>query len=85
MCTRYIIQQKWLEGTTIENIGKFLQSWAPEPYRNKSMPKGRIQALLNITPKIIDGKHIWLHRDIRQKTTSQSSPDPYRMETLDGI
>jgi len=24
--TRYIIQQKWLEGTTLENIGNFLQS-----------------------------------------------------------
>ena len=48
--TRDIIQQKWLEGTTLEDIGKFLQSWAPEPYRNKPMPKGMIQALLNITP-----------------------------------
>jgi len=29
--TRDIIQQKWIEGTTLEDIGKFLQSWAPEP------------------------------------------------------
>jgi len=28
-----IIQQKWIEGTDLEDIGKFLQSWAPEPYR----------------------------------------------------
>jgi len=197
--TRDIIQQKWIEGTTLEDIGKFLQSWAPEPYRNKPMPKGIIQALLNITsnsqawaptdlsncifrnteatdsiedvvravgnmgtleepgPDLIrifprmrtlhdirrdclsdeelwlaipegetlrhclthaprhswklmvefflarrlvdpqprkkghdvagvtDEKYIWLHRGIRQKTTSQSSPDPYRTETLDGI
>jgi len=48
--TRGIIQQKWIEGTTLEDIAKFLQSWAPEPYRNKPMPKGMIQALLNITP-----------------------------------
>jgi len=37
--TQDIIQQRWTEGTTLEDIGKFLQSWAPEPYRNKSMPK----------------------------------------------
>jgi len=48
--TRDIIQQKWLKDTTLEDIGKFLQSWAPEPYRNKPMPKGMIQALLNIAP-----------------------------------
>ena len=29
--TWYIIKQRWLEGTTLEDIGKFLQSWAPEP------------------------------------------------------
>jgi len=44
--TRDIIQQKWIEGTTLEDIGKFLQSWAPEPYRNKPMPTGMILALL---------------------------------------
>jgi len=34
---------------------------------------------------ITDSKHIWFRRDICQKTTSQSGPDPYWMETLDGI
>jgi len=48
--TRYIIKQRWLEGATLEDIGKFLQSWALEPYRNKPMPRGMIQALLNIAP-----------------------------------
>ena len=48
--TSDIIQQKWVEGTDHEDIGKFLQSWAPEPYRNKYMLKGMIQALLGITP-----------------------------------
>jgi len=43
-----IIQQKWVEGMDLEDIGKFLQSWAPKPYRNKPMPKGMIQALLGI-------------------------------------
>jgi len=43
-----IIQQKWVEGTDLEDIGKFLQSWAPEPYRKKPMLKGMIQALLGI-------------------------------------
>jgi len=28
--TRYIIKQRWSEGATLEDIGKFLQSWAPE-------------------------------------------------------
>ena len=48
--TQDIIQQRWIEGMTLDDIGKFLQSWAPEPYRNKSMPKGMVQALLNTTP-----------------------------------
>jgi len=48
--TSDIIQQKWAEGTDLEDIGKFLQSWAPEPYRNKPMPKGMTQALLGIAP-----------------------------------
>jgi len=48
--TSDIIQQKWIEGTDLEDIGKFLQSWAPEPYRNKLMPKGMTQALLDIAP-----------------------------------
>jgi len=47
--TRYRIKQKWSEGVTLEDIGKFLHSWAPEPYRNKPMPRGMIQALLQIT------------------------------------
>ena len=42
--TRLTIEQKWAEGATLKDIGKFLYSWAPEPYRNKPMPKGMIQA-----------------------------------------
>jgi len=38
--TSAIIQQKWVEGTDLGDIGKFLQLWAPEPYRDKPMPKG---------------------------------------------
>ena len=34
----------------LKDIGKFLYSWAPEPYRNKPMPKGMVQALLLIAP-----------------------------------
>ena len=30
--TQDIIQQRWTEGMTFEDIRKFLQSWAPEPY-----------------------------------------------------
>jgi len=45
-----IIQQKWAEGTDLKDIGKFLQTWAPEPYRYKPMPKGMIQALLGTAP-----------------------------------
>ena len=33
----------------------------------------------------MNGKHIRIRRDICQKTTSQAGPDPYGMETLDGI
>jgi len=29
--TRFNIEQKWSEGVTLENIGKFFHSWAPEP------------------------------------------------------
>ena len=58
--TRDIIQHKWMEGTTLEDIGKFLQSWAPEPYRHKPMPKGMIQALLNITPN----SQTWARTDL---------------------
>jgi len=48
--TRPIVEQKWAEGVTLQDIGKFLYSWAPEPYRNKPMPKGMVQALLRIGP-----------------------------------
>ena len=33
--TRHIIEQKWAEGVTLKDIGRLLNSWAPEPYRNK--------------------------------------------------
>jgi len=58
--TSEIIQQEWLEGTDLEDIGKFLQSWAPEPYRNKPMPKGMIQALLGIAPN----SQVWAPADL---------------------
>ena len=61
--TRDTIQQKWIEGTTLEDIGRFLQSWAPEPYRNKSMPKGMIQALLNTTPN----SQTWAPQDLSNR------------------
>ena len=48
--TVHIIQQKWVEGTNLEDIKKLLQSWAPEPYRNKPMPQGMLQALLGSAP-----------------------------------
>jgi len=55
-----IIQQKWVEGTDLEDIEEFLQSWAPEPYRNKHMLKGMIQALLGIAPN----SQIWAPTDL---------------------
>jgi len=58
--TSDIIKQKWIEDTDFEDIGKFLQSWAPEPYRNKPMPKGMIQALLNIAPN----SQVWAPIDL---------------------
>jgi len=58
--TSDIIQQKWVEGTDLEDIGKFLQSWAPEPYGNKPMPKGMIQALLGIAPN----SQVWAPTDL---------------------
>jgi len=58
--TSGIIQQKWVEGTDLEDIGKFLESWAPEPYRNKNMPKGMIQALLGIAPN----SQVWAPADL---------------------
>jgi len=44
--TRPTVEQKWAEGATLKDIVKFLYSWAPEPYRNKPMPQGMVQALL---------------------------------------
>jgi len=58
--TSDIIQQKWVEGTDLEHIGKFLKSWAPEPYRNKPMPKGMLQALFGITPD----SQVWAPTDL---------------------
>ena len=40
--TRLTIEQKWSEDVTLEDIRKFLHSWAPESYRNKPMPRGMI-------------------------------------------
>ena len=58
--TRDIVQQKWIEGTALEDIGKLLQSWAPEPYWNKPVPKGVIQALLNTAPN----SQVWAPIDL---------------------
>jgi len=58
--TRPTIEQKWAEGATLIDIEKFLYSWAPEPYRNKPMPKGMIQALLLIAPN----SQKWTPRDL---------------------
>jgi len=58
--TRPTIEQKWAEGATLKDIGKFLYSWAPEPYRNKPMPKGMVQALLLIAPN----SQTWNPRDL---------------------
>jgi len=48
--TSDIIQHKWEGGTDLVDIGKFLQAWALEPYRDKSIPRGMLQALLGIAP-----------------------------------
>jgi len=58
--TVHTIQQKWVEGTDLEDIGKFLQSWAPEPYRNKPMSKGTLQALLCLAPNF----QVWAPADL---------------------
>ena len=58
--TRLTIEQKWAEGVTLKDIGKFLYSWAPEPYRNKPMPQGMVQALLLIGPD----SQTWNPRDL---------------------
>ena len=77
--TSDIIQQKWAEGADLEDIGKFLQSWAPEPYRNKPMPKGMIQALLGIVPN----SQVWAPTDLsncifRNTEAADSSDDLVR-------
>jgi len=58
--TVHIIQQKWVEGTNLVDIGKFLQSWAPGPYRNQSMPQGMLQALLGLAPN----SQMWTPEDL---------------------
>ena len=75
--TLYMIHQKWLVGTTVEDIGKFLQSlaWAPEPYRNKPMPRGMIQALLNIAPNSQAWAPIDLSHCIFRNTEATDSID----------
>jgi len=72
---RYIIQQKWLEGTTLEDIGKFLQSWASKPYRDKPMPRKMIQALLNIAPNSQAWAPINLSNCIFRNTEATDSID----------
>jgi len=73
--TRYIIKQRWSEGATLEDIGKFLHSWAPEPYRNKPMPKGMIQALLHIAPNSQAWAPIDLSNCIFRNTEATNSID----------
>ena len=58
--TRLTIEQKWSEDVTLEDIRKFLHSWAPEPYRNKPMPRGMIPALLLIATN----SQAWTPRDL---------------------
>jgi len=58
--TSAIIQKKWEEGTDLGDIGKFLQIWAPEPYKDKTMPRGMIQALLGTAPN----SQIWAPSDL---------------------
>ena len=36
--------------TDLADVIKFLQAWAPEPYRDKPMPRGMLQALLGTAP-----------------------------------
>jgi len=73
--TRYIIKQRWLEGATLEDIGKFLHSWAPEPYRNKPMQRGMIQALLHIAPNSQAWTPIDLSNCIFRNTEATDSID----------
>jgi len=58
--TRPTVEQKWAEGVTLKDIGKFFYSWAPEPYRNKPIPRGMIQVLLLIAPN----SQTWTPRDL---------------------
>jgi len=58
--TVHVIQQEWVKGTNLEDIGKFLQSWAPEPYRNRPMPQGMLQALLGLSPN----SRMWTPADL---------------------
>ena len=76
--TQDIIYQKWEEGTTLDDIGKFLQSWAPEPYRNKPMPKGMLQALLNIAPNSKSWTPIDLSNCISRNTEATDSMEDER-------
>ena len=55
-----MVEQKWAAGVNLQDIGKFLYSWAPEPYRNKPMPRGMVQALLRIGPN----SQTWDPRDL---------------------
>jgi len=73
--TRYIIKQKWLEVVTLEDIGKFLYFWAPEPYSNKPMLRGMIQALLNIAPNSQTWTPINLSNCIIRNTAATDSID----------
>ena len=52
--TSAMIQEKWEGGTDLAHISKFLQAWAPEPYKDKPMPRGMIQALLSTAPNTQD-------------------------------
>jgi len=70
-----IIQQKWVEDTDLEDIGKFLQSWALEPYRDKPMPKGMIQALLGIAPDSQEWAPTDLSKCIFRNTEAADSID----------
>jgi len=44
----------------LEDIGKFFQSWAPEPYRNKPTPKEMLQALLGLAANF----QVWAPADL---------------------
>jgi len=45
-----MLKQKYDEGKNLTDIGEFLQSWAPEPHKDKPMPRGMVHALLGIAP-----------------------------------